>query len=158
MTKPIPDGYHSVTPSFTFKDSKKAIEFYSKAFSAEVIDIFPNLSGDGIMHATMKIGNSIVMMGDEMPSENCPKSAETLGNCPISLYIYVPDADKFYQQAVAAGGISTMPLNDSFWGDRIAQIRDPFGYYWMIASHTKDLTPEQMKTGAEKFFKEMGNK
>jgi len=156
MTKPIPDRYHTLTPSFTFKDSKKAIEFYKKAFAAELIDYFPGIDGSGTMHATMQIGNSIFMMGDEMPGGECSKSAETTGSSPISLYLYVSDVDKAHAQAVAAGGITTMPVAEMFWGDRVGQIKDPFGYLWMIATHTRDLTQEQMKGGAEEFFKQRG--
>ena len=157
MASPVPEGYHAVTPSFTFKDSQKAIEFYKRAFSAKVLDVFPNLSGPGIMHATIQIGNSIVMMGDENPGQNC-KSAETLGSSPISLYIYVADADAVFKQAVAAGGTAMMPVADMFWGDRAGQIKDPFGYSWMIATHTRDLTNEQIRKGAEAFFSQMAKK
>src|SRR5262245_13263442 len=133
MTQPIPNGYHTITPSFIFKDSAKAIEFYKKAFGAEVLDLFPNPAGKGTMHAALKIGTSVVMRGDEMPGgESCVKSAETLGACPISLYVYVPNVDTAFQQAVAAGGEVTMPVSDAFWGDRVGQIKDPFGYQWMI--------------------------
>ncbi len=159
MAKPIPEGYHAVTPSFTFKDSQKAIGFYKKAFSAKVLDVFPNPTGRGIMHATIQIGDSIVMMGDEMPgAENCAKSAETLGNSPISLYLYVPDADAAFKQAVAAGGTTVMPVMDMFWGDRAGSIKDPFGYSWMIATHKQDLTQEQIRKGAETFFAQMAKK
>ena len=159
MTQPIPAGYHSVTPSFTFKDSQKAIEFYKKAFGAKVLDLMPSPSGRGIMHATMQIGNSILMMGDEMPgSEKCGKSAETLGSSPISLYVYVPDVDAAFKQAVAAGGREIMPVMDMFWGDRVGQIRDPFGYSWMIGTHKQDLTKDQIKKGAEAFFAQMAKK
>ena len=159
MTKPIPEGFHTVTPSFTFKDSKKAIEFYKKAFGAKVIDLMLDPSGRRTMHATIKIGDSIMMMGDEMPgSENCAKSAETLGGSPISFYVYVPDADVMFKQAVAAGGTVAMPVADMFWGDRAGSIRDPFGYSWMIATHTKDLTEKEIKEGAEAFFATAGKK
>ena len=151
MAKPVPEGYHTVTPSFTFKDSRKAIEFYKKAFGAKVLDLFPNPNGQGTMHASLQIGNSIVMMGDEMPGQNC-KSAETLGSSPISLYVYVPDADAAFQQAVAAGGTTVMPVADMFWGDRAGQIKDPFGYSWMIATHKQDLTSDQVRKSAEAFF------
>ena len=157
MVKSIPDGYHTVTPSFTFKDSKKAIDFYKKAFDAKVLDLMPDPSGRRIMHATIQIGHSIVMMGDEMPNtENCVKSAETLGNSPISLYFYVPDADATFKQAVAAGGTVTMPVADMFWGDRCGSLKDPFGYSWMIATHKKDLTNDQIQKGAEAFFATAG--
>ena len=154
MVQAIPEGYHAVTPSFTFKDSQKAIEFYKKAFGATVLDVFNNPSGRGIMHATMRIGNSIVMMGDENPGQNC-KSAETLGSSPISLFVYVPNADVAFKQAVAAGGTAMMPVADMFWGDRAGSIKDPFGYTWMIATHTQDLTNEQIRQGAEAFFAHM---
>ena len=157
MAKPVPEGYHTVTPSFTFKDSRKAIEFYKKAFGAKVLDLFPNPNGQGTMHASLQIGNSIVMMGDEMPGQNC-KSAETLGSSPISLYVYVPDADAAFQQAVAAGGTTVMPVADMFWGDRAGQIRDPFGYSWMIATHKQDLTSDQVRKNAEAFFAQMSKK
>jgi len=159
QVKAIPDGYHTVTPSFTFKDSQKAIEFYTKAFGANVLDLFPNPSGRGIMHATIQIGNSILMMGDEMPgAENCTKSAETLGSSPSSLYVYVSNVDAAFQQAVAAGGAATMPVADMFWGDRMGQIKDPFGYVWMIATHKQDLTNEQVRKGAEAFFAQMAKR
>ena len=152
MAKSIPDGYRTITPSFTFKDSKKAIEFYKKAFGAKVLDLMPCLNGQGTMHATIQIGDSIVMMGDEMPNPKCSKSAETLGSSPISLYVYVSDADAAFKQAVAAGATAAMPVADMFWGDRAGSVLDPFGYSWMIATHKQDLTQEQIQKGAETFF------
>jgi len=156
MAKPIPQGYHAITPSLTLKDSQKALDFYKKAFRAKVLDLFPNLDGRGIMHATMQIGDSIVMLGDEMPGQN--KSAETLGGSPISLYVYVPDADAVFKQAVAEGGKVVMPVAEMFWGDRAGSIQDPFGYSWMIATHTRDLSQEQIRQGAEAFFAQMAKK
>ena len=159
MVNAMPEGYSTVTPSFTFKDSRKAIEFYKKAFSANVLDLMLDPSGRRTMHATIQIGHSIVMMGDEMPgAENCTKSAETLGSCPISLYVYVPDADAAFKQAVAAGGTAAMPMADMFWGDRAGSIQDPFGYSWMIATHKHDLTHEQIGKAAEAFFAHMAKK
>ncbi len=158
MAQPIPQGYHAVTPSFTFKNSKKAIEFYKKAFNAKALDVFPAMQGDGIMHATVQIGDSIFMMGDEMPGQACAKSAETMGGCPISLYIYTADADKLFNQAVGAGAKTGMPMMDTFWGDRAGSVTDPFGYSWMIATHKKDLTPDEMRKGAEAFFAQMAKK
>ena len=155
MSRPVPDGYHTLTPSFTFRDSRKAIEFYKKAFGAKVLDLLPNPSGPGVMHATLQIGDSILMMGDEIYGASC-KSAETLGASPISLYLYVSDADAVFKQAVAAGAAPGMPVTDMFWGDRAGQVRDPFGYSWMIATHTSDLTPEQIRKGAEGFCAQIG--
>jgi PhnB protein len=154
MANAIPDGYHTLTPSFTFRDCKKAIEFYKKAFNAEVLDNMPGLDGKGTMHATLKIGGSILMMGDEMPGGGC-KSAESLGSSPITLYAYVPDADAAFKQAVAAGGEVAMPIGDMFWGDRAGTIKDPFGYQWTVATHKKDLTKDEIQKGAKEFFEQM---
>ena len=152
MTQPIPNGYRSITPSLTFKDSKKALDFYKKAFGAKTLDLFPNMDGKGIMHATMQIGDSIVMMGDEM-SEKCA-SAEKMGGSPVSLFLYVPDVDMAFVQAVAAGAKVDMPVTDMFWGDRAGNLTDPFGYCWMLATHKEDLSKDQIRQKAEKFFAE----
>ena len=159
MIKAIPDGFHTVTTSFTFKDSQKAIEFYKNAFNATLVDLYPNQTGTGIMHATVKIGNSMIMMGDEMDGEqSCSKSAETLGQSPLSLFLYVTNVDEIFNQAVAAGGTVTMPVMDMFWGDRVGQIKDPFGYLWMIATHTQDLSDDEIKKRSEEFFASMSKK
>lgn len=158
MTQPIPQGYTTLTPSFTFKDSQKAIDFYKKAFGAKVLDLMKSPDGKGIMHATMQIGNSIFMMGNEMPGSDCGKSAETMGGSPISLYLYVQDADASFKQAVDAGATVNMPMMDMFWGDRAGSLKDPFGYFWMVATHKQDLTEEQIKKGAEAFFAQTGKK
>ncbi|WP_347251351.1 VOC family protein [Legionella sp.] len=153
MTQAIPEGFHTITPALTFKDSKQAIEFYQKAFNAKPMTVFPHPSGKGIMHATLKVGNSIIMMGDEMNGgENCSKSVETLGSSPIGFFMYVSDVDAAFKQAVAAGGQAMMPVTEMFWGDRVGQIKDPFGYSWMIATHTQDLTPNEITRRAEAFF------
>ncbi len=157
MATPVPAGYHSVTPSMTFKDSKKAIEFYKKAFGATVLDLFPNLTGEGIMHASLKIGDSILMLGDEMPGQAC-QSAETLGSSPIGLFIYVQDADAAFKQAVSAGATVTMPVAEMFWGDRAGNVVDPFGYQWMIATHNRDMTKEEIRAEAQTFFAQMAKK
>ncbi|HHT0592578.1 TPA: VOC family protein [Legionella anisa] len=158
MVQAIPQGFHTVTPTFTFKDCAKAIEFYKKAFNAKALSVLPSLDGKGIMHAHLQIGNSIMMMGDEMEGENCSKSAETLGKSPVGFYIYVPDVDYVFQQAVAAGGQITMPVADMFWGDRAGHIQDPFGYSWMIATHTQDLTDEEIRKNAADFFASIAKK
>jgi PhnB protein len=155
--KPIPEGYHSITLSVTFKDSLKAIKFYKKAFGAKELDVFPSPDGKGTMHATMKIGDSIMMMGDERPDQNC-KSAESLGSTPVSFYIYVPNVDEVFQKAVDAGATITMPLDDMFWGDRCGSLKDSFGYTWMVATHTRDLNRDEVREGAESFFAVMASK
>lgn len=155
MTQAIPKGYTSLTPSFTFKDSQKAIDFYKKAFDAKAVDVFPNVNGKGVMHAVLQIGDAMFMMGDEMPGGSC-KSAETVGTSPISLFLYVGDADAAFKKAVEAGAKSIMPVADMFWGDRCGTVEDPFGYQWMIGTHTKDMTKEEIRKGAEEFFAKMG--
>jgi PhnB protein len=155
---PIPEGFHTVTTSFTFKNSLSAIEFYKKAFNAEVIDVLPTLDGKSTMHALIKIGDSALMMGDEMPNEGCPKSAETMGGCPIGLYVYVPNVDEAFKQAIKAGAIETMPVADMFWGDRCGWLKDPFGYTWTIATHISDLTKDEIQEGAKEFCKLMSEK
>ncbi len=151
MTRPIPEGYHTLTPSLTLKDSKKAIEFYKKAFGATVLDLFPAMTGAGIMHATLKIGDSMIMMGDEMPGQGC-KSAESLGASPMSLFVYVTDVDAAFKQAVAAGASVVMPVAEMFWGDRAGSLQDPFGYQWMMATHKRDMTKDEIRNEAKAFF------
>lgn len=151
--KPIPEGFRTVTPSLTLNNSLKTIEFYKKALGARVLGVFPAPDGKSTMHATIQIGDSILMMGDESP--NC-KSAESLGGSPISLYVYVPNVDAAFKQAVAAGAAVTIPVADMFWGDRCGGLKDPFGYSWMLATHTRELTPEQVQEGAQAFFAKAG--
>ena len=148
MIKPIPEGFHSVTPIFVFKDSRQAIQFYKRAFGAKELFAMPGPDGKGVMHAEVQIGDSIVMMGDENPQQAC-KSAETLGGSPISVYLYVENADAAFGRAIEAGATSKMPVEDMFWGDRTGSVQDPFGYNWMIATHTKDLTEEEIAKGAQ---------
>jgi uncharacterized glyoxalase superfamily protein PhnB len=148
MTKPIPEGFHSVTPIFVFKDSRQAIEFYKRAFGAKELFAMPGPDGKGVMHAEVQIGDSIIMMGDENPQQAC-KSAETMGGSPIGVYLYVENVDAAFGRAIEAGATSQMPVEDMFWGDRIGSVQDPFGYNWMIATHTKDLTQEEIAKGAQ---------
>ncbi len=157
MTKAIPEGYHSVTPTIVFKNARKAIDFYSKAFDAKTLGLFPTMDGKGVMHATIQIGNSIIMVSDEIPGQSC-QSAETLGASPVNLYIYTEDVDAFVKKATQAGATVSMPVADMFWGDRAGQVKDPFGYAWMIATHKKDLTSDQIRKGAEAFFSQMAGK
>ncbi len=155
QVKPIPEGFHSVTPCLTLKNSREAIEFYEKALGAHVLDVFPAPDGRGTMHAMIKIGDSFLMMGDEMPGKGC-QSAESLGASPISLYVYVPDVDAAFKQAVATGAAAIMPVEDVFWGDRCGTLKDPFGYSWTIATHTRDLSHEEIQEGAQAFFAKAG--
>jgi uncharacterized glyoxalase superfamily protein PhnB len=151
MIKAIPEGYHSLTPTFVFKDARKAIEFYKLAFGATEHYIMPGPGGRGVMHAEISIGDSIIMMGEENEQYQS-KSAETLGNSPVSFYHYVEDVDQAFKHAVDAGAEVMMPVEEMFWGDRMGTVRDPFGYTWMVATHTRDLTPEEIRQGAEAEF------
>jgi PhnB protein len=153
--KPIPDGFHAVTPSLTLKNSLKALAFYKKAFGAEVGDVFPSPDGGHTMHATMKIGDSILMMGDESPDIGC-KSAESLGASPVNLYLYVSNVDAVFKKAVDAGASVIMPVGDMFWGDRCGVVKDPFGYSWNIATHIGEPTREEVEKGAKAFFAKAG--
>jgi uncharacterized glyoxalase superfamily protein PhnB len=151
MTKAIPEGFHTVTPMLVFKDAGKAIDFYRRAFGAEEIFAMQGPDGKGVMHAEVRIGTSIIMMGEESTQDQC-KSAETMGGSPISFYTYVEDVDEDFTRALAAGATVVMPVEDMFWGDRAGTVVDPFGYKWTLATHIKDLTPQEMQQGAEAFF------
>ncbi|HET9253225.1 MAG TPA: VOC family protein [Candidatus Eisenbacteria bacterium] len=149
--KAVPEGYTTVTPSLIQRDCNKAIEFYKRALGAVEVMRMPGPDGK-IMHAEIRIGNAVVMMNDEMMGM---KSAESLGSSPVTFYIYVEDCDQAYQKAIAAGGKEVMPPADMFWGDRMSQFTDPFGYRWSISTHVKDMTPEEMKKGQEEWMKQM---
>ena len=145
--RPIPEGFHTITPALTCKDAARAIEFYKTAFGA--VEKVRMSSPDGkVTHAELQIGNSIIFLGDEFPS----MSAAVLPNMlPSSyLFLYVDDADSTFNQAVAAGCQTSMPLTDMFWGDRYGKVTDPFGHHWGIATHIEDVSPEEMeRRGAE---------
>ncbi len=157
MTRAIPEGFHSVTPMILFKDARKAMDFYKRAFGAQERLAMPGPDGKGVMHAEVLIGASIVMMGEENPQQPC-KSAETVGASPVSFYIYLENVDEAFATAVAAGAHSLMPVQKMFWGDRVGTVLDPFGYTWMLATHVKDLTPQEMQEGAQAAFARMGEK
>jgi PhnB protein len=153
----IPQGFTSVTPFFVFKDCRRAIEFYKQAFGAQEKFAMPGPDGKGVMHAELVIGNSILMMGDEHPEMSC-KSAETMGGSPISFYVYVENVDQAFRRALEAGAKSQMAVEDMFWGDRTGTVQDLFGYNWTLATHIKDLSPQEMQQGAQEAFAKMGHK
>jgi len=150
MAKPIPDGYHTITVMCCFKDTRKAIDFYKKAFGAEERFVMPGPNGKGIMHAEIKIGDSFFMMGDERPPQS--KGIENFGGSPTSFYLYVKDVDASFKKAIDAGATSIMAVEDMFWGDRMGTVKDPFGYTWSFATHKKDMSPEEIKRNAEAFY------
>ena len=153
--KAIPDGYHSVTPGIVHKEAKKAIDFYKKAFGAEVMMIMPNPDGR-VMHAEIKIGDSVIFVSDEFP-EWAPdtKSPQSLGAVTGTLFLYVQDTDAAFKRAVDAGAKPLMPPADMFWGDRFGKVVDPFGHHWGMATHKEDLTPAQMETRRKEWEKQM---
>ena len=155
--KPIPDGFHTVTPHLCIRGAADAIEFYKKAFGAEEIMRMPCPDGKSLMHAEIQIGDSRIMLADEMPGmEGGPVSPSTAKGTTVSVALYVEDVDSAFKRAVDAGAKSTMPPTDMFWGDRYAKVNDPFGHDWGIATHKQDLTPDEIMKGAEAFFAGMG--
>jgi uncharacterized glyoxalase superfamily protein PhnB len=157
MSSAIPTGYHSVTPMFVFKDARKAIDFYHRAFDAQEHYVMPGPDGKGVLHAEIQIGTSIIMMSEESPQQGC-KSAETVGVSPVSFYLYVENVDEAYQRVLDAGAMALMPVQEMFWGDRVGSVQDPFGYRWTLATHVKDLTMEEVRQGAEAAFAQMARK
>jgi PhnB protein len=153
MSKPIPDGFHTITPHLVVSDAAKAIEFYKKAFGAQENERFMTPDGKGVMHAQLHIGNSMLMLGSEFPP-TC-LSPKSRGGTTVSLYLYVENADAVYDRAVKAGCTVKMPIIDQFWGDRCGQVEDPFGHQWTVATHKQDLTKDQIAANARAFFANM---
>src|SRR2546425_9220851 len=154
MPKPIPDGYHSVTPELTVRDAERTIEFYKKALGAKERMRVPGPDGKTIMHVELQIGDSIVMLSGEQPGMGC-RAPASAGGPTSALYVYVPNVDAAFKQAVSAGAKVTMPLTDMFWGDRFAQVEDPSGHRWGLATHKEDLSPEEVAKRQKQFFASM---
>jgi PhnB protein len=148
--KPIPAGYHSVTPYLCLKNADAAIKFYEKAFGAKETMRLPTPDG-GVAHAEISIGDSRIMLSDEMPAWG-NKSAETLGGSPISLAVYVENVDSAFDQAVKAGATVKRPVEDQFYGDRAGTLMDPFGYQWSLMTHKEDVSSEEMQKRMKKMF------
>jgi PhnB protein len=141
--KPIPDGYHSITPYMTVRDAARAIEFYKQAFGATEKGVMKGPDGK-VMHAELVIGDSIFMLGDEMPEYGSLSPLST-GGAGMGLHIYLEDVDTAFDRAVKAGATVEMPVADMFWGDRYCKLADPFGHKWSIGTHKADLTEEEME-------------
>ena len=155
MAKPakgIPQQYHTITPGLVIKGAAKAIEFYKKAFGAEEVLRMSTPDGAGVMHAELKVGDSILFVGDEMP-EMGARSPQAIGGTPVTLHLYVLDVDAQFKRAVDAGAQVTMPPTDMFWGDRYAKVQDPFGHSWGMATPKEELTSAQIK---ERMMREFG--
>ena len=145
--KPVPDGMHTVTPHLICAGAADAIEFYKKAFKAKEEARLPGPQGK-LMHARIRIEGSAVMLVDEMPEWGAlgPKA---LKGSPVTIHLYVENADAMFEQAVRGGATVTMPLDDMFWGDRYGKLEDPFGHQWSIGTHVRDVTPEEMQKAME---------
>ncbi|HEV7397281.1 MAG TPA: VOC family protein [Pyrinomonadaceae bacterium] len=144
--KPIPDGYHSVTPYLSISGAAAAIDFYKKAFGA--VELFRMEQPDGkIGHAEIKIGDSPIMLADEYPEMNSV-GPKTLGGTSVSLLIYVEDVDTVFKTAIEAGAQEQRPVEDKFYGDRMGSLIDPFGHVWHVGTHVEDVSPEEMEKRA----------
>lgn len=140
--KPIPEGYHSVTPYLIVDGASAAIDFYKKAFGAT--ELFRMEHEGKIGHAEIKIGDSPIMLSDEHPQIGY-KGPKSMGGTPVSLMIYVDDVDTIYKRAIESGGVEVKALQDQFYGDRSGTLTDPFGHVWTVATHKEDVTPEEIE-------------
>lgn len=154
MAKPIPKGYHTITPALTVKNGTQAIDFYKRAFGAQELMRMPGPDGTSLMHAEMKIGDSIFMLSDEMPTMGC-KAPTSVGGPTSYLYIYVSDVDTAFKRAVSAGAKVVMPVTDMFWGDRYGQVEDPSGHRWGLATHKEDVAPAELGKRAQAAMAQM---
>ncbi len=146
--KPIPEGYHTITPQLAVENAAEAIEFYKKAFGAELVDHAKDPSGKKIWHASMRIGTSMLFVNDVFPDMGGRESQS-------SIWLYVNDVDAAFKQATEAGAKALIPPADMFWGDRMAHVADPFNQTWTLATHIKDMTPEEMKAAEAEFVASM---
>ena len=144
--KPIPDGYHSVTPYLCVKGAAQAIEFYKKAFLATERMRIAHPDGR-VGHAELQVGDSVIMLSDEFP-EMGARSPQSLGGSPVSIHLYVEDADAIFSQAVAAGARIKRAIADQFYGDRLGGVEDPCGHTWWISTHKEDLSPQEIERRA----------
>jgi PhnB protein len=152
--QPIPAGYHTVTPYLIVSGAEKALEFYKSGLGATEVMRMADPSGK-VMHAEIKIGDSMIMLADEFP-EMGAKSPLTIGGSPVGICLYVEDVDARFQQAIAAGAKEERPVKDQFYGDRSGTLRDPFGHQWTIATHKEDLTPEEIGKRAQEWMQKQG--
>jgi len=149
--KPVPDGFHTLTPFLTVRDAERAIEFYKNAFGAELRGDVAKGPDGKVMHAELKIGDSIIMLSDEYPDFGSV-SPLSIGGSAMGLHIYLDGVDAAFDRAVKAGAKVDMPVMDQFWGDRYGKLTDPFGHKWSIATHVKDMSEDEMQTGMHEAF------
>jgi len=153
--RPVPPGYHTLTPYLTVDDAGRALEFYKRAFGAAELMRMPG-PGGRIGHAEMRIGDSVFMLSDEFPGVSTCRSPRSLGGTTFQLFLYVPDVDTAFARAAAAGCKVKTPLADMFWGDRYGKLEDPFGNEWGLATHREDVKPAEMARRAAEAMKAMG--
>lgn len=151
---PVPHGYHTVTPYLIVRDAEKALAFYADAFGAEVTMRLPGADGEGILHAEMKLGDSVIMLADENVSASTGRCPIALGGTSVALHLYVADVDRAFRQAVDSGCKVSMPLYDAFWGDRYGKVIDPFGHEWSLSTRVKEMTNEEIAQAAEGFLRQ----
>jgi PhnB protein len=150
--RPIPQGYHSVSPYLTCRDAARAIDFYKKALDAK--EVMRMAGPDGkIMHAELQIGDSRIMIADEMPGMSQAPDAKALHSS--ALFLYTENVDALFNRAVQAGAHEDQKLDNMFWGDRYGKFTDPFGHQWAVATHIEDVAPEEMKRRSEEMTKQM---
>jgi uncharacterized glyoxalase superfamily protein PhnB len=150
----LPEGVRSLTPHLVVKNALESIEFYKKAFGAELVNHAPGSAPRSTMHASIKIGDSVIFLADEMPM-SVAKAPKSVGGTTTSIMLFVPDVDATFKSAVSAGAKVNMPVGDQFWGDRYGQVIDPDGHLWELGTHTEDLTADEMQQRATKFMAEM---
>lgn len=153
--KAVPEPTQTVTAHLVVRNGSQAIEFYQRAFGAELRALHKT-PDEKVMHASLKIGDSTVLLADEFPGG--ARSPESLGGSPVILNIYVDDVDALFKQAVDAGARVTMPLANQFWGDRYGQVVDPYGHHWALGAHVEDLSPEELERRANAFFASMAKR
>jgi len=152
----IPEGYHSITPNLVIRGAAEAIEYYKKAFGAELT--FRMDTPDGkVMHATIRIGDSILMLADECAphekhKEECVRSPADLKGTTTNLFLYVKDVDGVFDRAIKAGGKAAMAVEDMFWGDRVGMLSDPFGHFWTVATHVQDVGGVELEKRTKEFL------
>ena len=152
--QPVPKGYHTVTPYLTVRDAAQAIDFYKRALGAKERSRMPGPDGKSVMHAELQIGDSRVMLSDELPISSS-KAPTTLGGTTTMLFLYVPNVDAAFKRAEDAGCKVVRPLADMFWGDRYGTLVDPFGNQWGLATHKEDVAPKEMKRRTQEFMAQM---
>ena len=153
MAKPVPAGFHTLTPHIIVTNGAQAIEFYKRAFGALEVSRLLSPDGQTVMHAQLKIGDTMLMLGGEFPPNTL--SPKSRGGTSVYLHLYLADADAAFDRAVKAGCTVKMPVSDMFWGDRYGVVEDPFGHQWSIATHRHDYTLDQIAANAKEFMARM---